>query len=82
MPYGAQAAVATELGADKSVVSAIARGEYRAKTAPTKERVREIQQALAAQFDPPLPVWEVFEEWDGERPETQQEAPPATAKAS
>jgi hypothetical protein len=68
----------------RSYVSAVMRGEMHPKTEEGRTTVRAVQQALAAKYEPPLPVWEVFEEWDGERPhETQEEAAPeSSAQAS
>lgn len=68
MPFGAQAAVVEKLHVNKSIVSQVARGGYHPKTEDGRAVRRQIQQALAAQFDPPLPVWDVFAEWDGEKP--------------
>lgn len=79
LPHGAQAAVAEEFDLSATTISSIMRGIYpRPETDEALTRYRNVQKALAAKFDPPLPVWEVFEEWDGER-----EAPrPHRAKAS
>jgi hypothetical protein len=78
LPHGAQAAVAVECDKSASTVSAIMRGIYpRPESEEGKQSVRQVQRALAARFVPPLPVWEVFAEWDGERPAL--EATPALA---
>jgi hypothetical protein len=78
LPRGAQAAVAEKCAKSTTTVSAIMRGVYpRPESEGGKQSVRRVQEALAARFVPPLPVWEVFAEWDGERP--AQEATPALA---
>lgn len=68
LPFGAQAAVVEKLHVNKSIVSQVARGGYQPKTEDGRAVRRQVQEALAAQFVPPMPVWEAFAEWDGETP--------------
>jgi transcriptional regulator with XRE-family HTH domain len=67
MPHGAQAEVVRELGLSRTYVSAVMNDEVRPKTEPTRLKLRETQEALAAKLG--RPVDEVF-------PEANQEAAP------
>jgi hypothetical protein len=83
LPHGAQLEVANECGVHKSTVSQIAHAEYQGgKTEASQQLVQRVQLALAAKYDPPLPVWEVFAEWDGERPPDAVQEPSTMAEAS
>lgn len=73
MPYGAQKEVATEQGATEAYVSLAMNGEVRPKTEAGRQKLRRIQEALAAKLG--VPVAEAF-------PETIQEAAPALAHTS
>jgi hypothetical protein len=67
LPHGAQAAVAEKFELSATTISAIMRGVYpRPETEPALTQYRAVQTALAAKLG--SPVWEVFAEWDGERP--------------
>lgn len=85
LPHGAQAVVAEKFNLSATTISAIMRGVYpRPEGDVALTQFRAVQMALAARYSPPLPVWDVFAEWDGERPpDTEQEAPPQkVARAS
>jgi hypothetical protein len=75
MPIGAQQRVAVAQGVPESFVSAAMRDELHPKREPTREKLRRVQEALAAEIDPALPVEEVF-------PQTKQEAALESAQTS
>lgn len=72
MPIGAQVRVAVTAGVPESKVSDAMRDQWHPKTDATQQKLRRVQELLAAELG--LPVEEAFE--------IQQEAAPATAHAS
>jgi hypothetical protein len=58
MPHGAQKAVARDLGVDEAFVSKAMNDDIRPKTDATREKLAQVQAALAEKLG--LPVADVF----------------------